>query len=38
MTKTPEKAIEPAAADPAKELDELVERVKKAQKIFAMKS
>lgn len=35
MTKTPEKAIEPAAADPAKELDELVERVKKAQKIFA---
>ncbi len=35
MTKTPEKAIEPVAADPAKELDELVERVKKAQKIFA---
>ena len=35
MTKAPETTPETAAQDPAKELDELVERVKKAQRIYA---
>ncbi len=35
MTKAPEKTPETAANDSAKELDELVERVKKAQRIYA---